>query len=310
MPTLSERNYETPKSWSAFEEICKDAFQLRWSNPNLSMHGRQGQAQDGVDIYGNNSFDDFVGVQCKNTVDGISESVINSECLKAEKFNPAIKTLYIATTAKRDVHIQSYARKLSSDRKNNGNFPVEIVFWEDVCSDLTRNESVLRKHYPESNVKPTTAELVRKRDISNLLNLLSIFDVKNTIEHLEGDAKYIAHIIREQYANIYNVINSAVFILNDAGVAQDTATFFDDWRELMKLMNEAPYYYHDANKCFIFTMPGDFCRTPEENELFEKITAQMEVLHGSISQFCRNINTNFHEIDLNETSKQARRYYV
>lgn len=98
MPTLSERNYETPKSWSEFEEICKDAFQLRWSNPNLSMHGRQGQAQDGVDIYGNNSFDDFVGVQCKNTVDGISESVIHSECLKAEKFVPAIKTLYIATT--------------------------------------------------------------------------------------------------------------------------------------------------------------------------------------------------------------------
>ena len=199
---------------------------------------------------------------------------------------------------------------MSIDRKNNGNFPVEIVFWDDVCSDLTRDESVLRKHYPESNVKPTAAELVRKRDISNLLNLLSIFDVTNTIEYLEGDAKYIAYIIREQYANIYNVINSAVFILNDVAIAQDTATFFNDWRELMILLNEAPYYYHDGNNCFIFTMPGDFCRTPEENELFDKITAQMEVLHGSISEFCRNINANFHEIDLNETSKQARRYYV
>ena len=309
MPTLSERNYETPKSWSEFEAICKDAFHLRWSNPDLSMHGRQGQAQNGVDIYGYNSFGDYVGVQCKNTVDGISESVINSECVKAEKFFPAIKTLYIATTAKRDVHIQSYARKLSIERKNDGKFPVEIVFWEDVCSDLTRSESMLRKHYPESNVTPTVAGLVRKKDISNLLKLLSVFDVTNTLEHLQWDAKYVALIIKEQYDHIYGVINSAVFNLNDVGILQDTVTFFNDWRELMILMSKAPYRYNEPNKCLIFTMHGDICKNQEKDELFEQITSQMQVLHVSISNFCRNINANFHEIDLNETSRYASRLY-
>lgn len=310
MPTLSERNYETPKSWAEFEAICKDSFQLRWSNPDLSMHGRQGQVQNGVDIYGENSSGFFVGVQCKNTIDGISESLIDSECCKAEKFDPPITTLYIATTAKRDVHIQHYARKLSGDRRGKDKFPVEIVFWEDVCSDLSRDESVLRKHFPEYKVKPTQSEMMREKDLSNLQGLLSYFDVVNTLQQLETDGKYIAEPIRQQYDFIHNIITSPVFKLNDPDIERDTAALFEDWYKLMVLFNEAPYRYNDANRCFIFIMPGDFCRTPEENVLFDKITAQMAVLRNSIGNFCDNINSNYHEIDLNKTSLQARRLYA
>ena len=310
MPTLSERNYETPKSWAEFEAICKDSFQLRWSNPDLTMHGRQGQAQDGVDIYGKNSSYLFVGIQCKNTIDGISESLIDSECSKAEEFQPRINTLYIATTAKRDVHIQRYARNLSADRVGKGKFPVEIVFWEDVCLDLARNESVLRKHFPEYNVKPTQSELMREKDLSNLQSLLSFFDVINTLQQLETDGKYIAETIRTQYECIHNVITSPVFELNDPDIKRDTETVFNDWYNLMIMLNAAPYYYNLTNRCFIFKMPGDFCRTPEESDLFDKITAQMAVLKVSIGHFCKNITSNYHEIDLNKTSLQARRIYA
>ncbi|WP_039661201.1 hypothetical protein [Pantoea sp. MBLJ3] len=310
MPTLSERNYETPKSWAEFESICKDSFQLRWSNPDLTMHGRQGQAQDGVDIYGNNSSNFFVGIQCKNTIDGISESLIDSECSKAEKFSPLINILYIATTAKRDVHIQRYARNLSVDRRGKGKFPVEIVFWEDVCLDLARDQSVLRKHFPEYNVKPTKSELMREKDLSNLQCLLSFFDVVNTLQQLETDGKYIAEPIRAQYEYIHNVITSPVFKLNNPDIERDTAAVLNDWYKLMLMLNDAPYRYNDANRCFIFIMPGDFCRTPEESDLFDKITAQMAVLRNSIGNFCDNINSNFHEIDLNKTSLQARRLYA
>ncbi|WVV48118.1 hypothetical protein THH46_00500 [Pseudomonas sp. NA13] len=91
-------------------------------------------------------------MQCKNTTRTITEQLITSECSKAEKFTPAIQALYIATTAERDVHIQAFARKLSSERLAK-KFPVEVVFWADVTSDLAKDATAVRQHFPQFLIK-------------------------------------------------------------------------------------------------------------------------------------------------------------
>ncbi len=159
MPTISSAQIPAPKSWDEFEDITKSALEATWK-VTLSRHGRQGQRQDGVDIYGKNAKEEFVGVQCKNTSRGVSDSVIDSEISLAESFQPEISTLYIATTAARDVRIQKYVRNVSKNRRIKGQFSVELLFWEDVAQFLAEDESKFFAHYPQFAPKAfTTADM-------------------------------------------------------------------------------------------------------------------------------------------------------
>lgn len=300
-----------PKSWDEFEDMCKSSFQLRWSNPNLNRHGRPGQKQDGVDVYGDDSFGHFVGIQCKNTVSGISKATIDDELLKAEEFNPKITALYIATTAARDVSIQSYVRTLNANRQLNGLFPVNVAFWDDISFDLTKDPDVLRIYYPQmfEQLQPTREELLRKRDISNLSTLLNVIDFTSTIDHLRGDAKYIHSLIIDEYNNIQDILNSAVFQLSDTNLKGVINEFTTAWGDLISLFAIAPYDYLTLQNTFSFITPGDFCRNQKEYDLYEKITDSMSNLEVKISNFCDFINNHYHEINLIETSAKARNYY-
>lgn len=311
MVTFSTANLPTPKSWDEFEDICKDAFALRWSNFDLNRHGRAGQKQDGVDIYGKDYLTNFVGIQCKNTIDGISESVIDDEINKAEKFQPTIDALYIATTAPRDVKIQRYVRNISEARRANGLFPVDVVFWDDLILDLSKDNAVVRKHYPVlfEQTEPTKEQLLRNRDLSNLKRLLKVIDFTSTLYCLREDAKYVHSLLIDEIENISVIYNSSVFTLHDKTLSSITGDMIQKWFVFSQSFFEAPYNYNNHNRTFIFPMPGDFCRNPEENALFDKITNEMRALKKSISSFCEFINTHYHEINLTETSREAREFY-
>ena len=72
MPTTHTVNLPKPTDWDEFEKISLQACEILWSPTRLTRHGRRGQAQQGVDFYGNDNFDRLAGVQCKNTPAGIS----------------------------------------------------------------------------------------------------------------------------------------------------------------------------------------------------------------------------------------------
>ncbi len=311
MVTFSTANLPTPKSWDEFEDICKDAFSLRWSNHDLSRHGRAGQKQDGVDIYGTDYLTKFVGIQCKNTVDGISESVINDEINKAQKFRPIIDALYIATTAPRDAKIQRYVRNISATRIANGLFPVDVVFWDDLTLDLSKDNAFVRKHYPVlfEQTEPTKEQLLRNRDLSNLKRLLLAIDLTSTLYCLEEDAKYVHSLLIDELENICKIYNSSVFTLHDKTLSSITDDMIQQWVYFNHLFFKAPYDYNNHNRTFFFKMPGDFCRNAEEDALFDIITNQMRTLKKSISSFCEFINSHYHEINLTETSREAREFY-
>jgi len=52
MPTIPQSELPRPKSWDEFEEIVWDIYQRLWKDPHAQRYGRSGQAQQGVDIYG------------------------------------------------------------------------------------------------------------------------------------------------------------------------------------------------------------------------------------------------------------------
>ena len=153
MPTIASSNIPTPKSWDEFEDIALSAAQSRWNSPNFFRNGRQGQRQDGVDVFGTTNVGQSIGVQCKNTSNGLSETLVKKEIKNAESFEPPLNSLYIATTAPRDATLQEVVRKISEARKKNSKFSVDVLFWDDIAHDLAADEKAFFKHYPQFSPK-------------------------------------------------------------------------------------------------------------------------------------------------------------
>jgi hypothetical protein len=149
MPSVLTMELPRPTDAIEFEKIVTEAMQLKWETPRLQRNGRPGQPQNGVDIWGEDDLGRSVAIQCKRTVAAPSISLIDEEISKAETFQPPFTTLYIATTADPDVHLQKRVRLLSSSRVAQSSFAVGMLFWEDIVSGLIRNSQVLKIIYPQ-----------------------------------------------------------------------------------------------------------------------------------------------------------------
>jgi hypothetical protein len=182
MPTISSSVVPPPKSWDEFEDITLAAAKLRWNSTDFQRNGRSGQKQDGVDVFGHDDDDRHIGVQCKNTVDGITLATVEKEIVLAESFEPLLDRLYIATTAKRDAPLQQNVRKLSAERKKALAFRVDILFWDDICQDLAKNDDVFFAHYPQFR---TRVDGARKHDMALFEELTTLLRSDGVIGFLD-----------------------------------------------------------------------------------------------------------------------------
>lgn len=301
MVTYTQMRLIPPLDWNEFEDISKSAFSQRWSNPNLNRHGRQGQKQDGVDIYGYDHFNNFVGVQCKNTIGQITEKIITDECAKAENFIPKLTALYIATTASRDVSIQKFARELSNDRKSQGKFPVEIVFWEDIRADLTKDESVVRQHYPQlfgSDI-PSDQDLMKKKDIDNLKLLLKDIDLPFVRNSFQYGAKYIDYQLFDQLDIIKSFKLHYPYAFYNSAIDQAINSLVQSWEKLVNLIKIAPYEDGTPFNRIRFQMRGDICKNQNQADLYEKINDEIDVFIEEMKKFTLFIKSNYVQVNFN-----------
>lgn len=169
MPTLSGMIIPIPKSWDEFEDICLSCLKIKWGNPNLTRHGRKGQPQAGVDIYGDDNLSLLAGIQCKLTASELDIKTIKAEIVKAETFQPTLDVFYVATTSSADAKLQREIRLISKERVNDKKFPIGILFWQDLIQELIANEQEFRKHYPQLFIKNH-----EKNHRNRLLSLIDI----------------------------------------------------------------------------------------------------------------------------------------
>ena len=104
MPSPPTTNLPRPKSWNELEDICADVLKRLWNDPYTVRHGRSGQKQDGVDIYGHPenlggaSSGKIAAAQCKET-ERLTMKTIEEEVTKAKKFQPAISEYIVMSSA-------------------------------------------------------------------------------------------------------------------------------------------------------------------------------------------------------------------
>lgn len=150
MPTFPTAELPTPDSWEEFEAIVADIMKQEWSDPYVSRNGRQGQRQDGVDIYGYPAHLDggISGVQCKNTSD-VDIQLVEQEVEKAKEFEPPIEEFIFTCTAPSDARLQEKVRQLSVELREDDLFELRILFWDDLSLALSEQRALLEKHYPQ-----------------------------------------------------------------------------------------------------------------------------------------------------------------
>ncbi|MBJ8476468.1 hypothetical protein [Acinetobacter bereziniae] len=133
-----------PLDWQKFERLCRDIWAKEWNDSNTCLHGRQGQPQCGVDVYGYLDGDKskLHAVQCKgkNQLSSsiVTENELIDEVEKASKFEPKIKDFILATTGPNDGKLQKLARELSEKYA----FRVSVVGWEAIVGLLGKYDDL------------------------------------------------------------------------------------------------------------------------------------------------------------------------
>lgn len=151
MPTPTTTDLPIPNSWKEFEDICADLLKCCiWKDPYVVRHGRPGQKQHGVDIYGKPVHlrglgSETAGAQCKCT-EALTEAEIDSELKQAIGFSPPLEEYLLLTTMKRDAKLQAYIRTKARDWAINR---VEILFWEDLSLEISGSDELLKKYFPQ-----------------------------------------------------------------------------------------------------------------------------------------------------------------
>ena len=147
-------NYDIPPpaGWEDFEDLCRDLWALLWDDPDTRKHGRRGQPQAGVDVYGRpQRGSKWNGVQCKLKSQMLGARLTRAEILrevaKAKTFEPVLTGFTLATTAVRDVAVEEIVRRITVKQLAAGSFPVSVFFWDDILDALKGHDGLLRKHY-------------------------------------------------------------------------------------------------------------------------------------------------------------------
>jgi len=139
-----------PKNWQDFESICHQLWREIWNDPNAEKNGRQGQAQNGVDIFGSPIYSEKLhGVQCKDKDSALGskleEAELHKECNNAIGFKPKIASFTLATTSPRDGALQKTARELTENSKYP--FSVQVWSWDDIQAEIAYRPLILNNYY-------------------------------------------------------------------------------------------------------------------------------------------------------------------
>src|SRR5215207_2473913 len=86
-----------PANWQDFQSLIVEVARAKYVADSVQEFGRQGQRQNGVDIYATDLLDRNIGIQCKETKkNGLNQQIIADEIESASKFSPSLDLFIVA----------------------------------------------------------------------------------------------------------------------------------------------------------------------------------------------------------------------
>ena len=182
--SIKGRQISPPDDWQKFEQLCHYIWMDLLDDPNIQLHGRRGQEQNGVDVYGTNKkTGQFICIQCKgkNNYIGkqVTETELTSELEKAKGFKHGKPDVFIlATTAPNDKNVQEFARKVDKDTND---VEVYVYGWEELCQRIYLSRNAIKTFYPElSNEREDISA-----DIADIKEAITEIQLKDKVDRIE-----------------------------------------------------------------------------------------------------------------------------
>jgi hypothetical protein len=155
-----QRSFLPPEYWQDFQKIVLSDAERDWSDANCQLYGRDGQAQDGIDVLVTSPSRGIVGIQAKKrrlydakgTVKldgGLTTAEIDAMVTEAEKFKPTLREFIIATAALPDAKLQKHVEELNTLRAKTKKFQVRVRFWDYYQGILSWNSDLQAIYYSE-----------------------------------------------------------------------------------------------------------------------------------------------------------------
>jgi len=199
-----------PSTEQEFEVLCAHIYGVIFNCKTPTMYGRKGQKQYGLDVLvyekNQNTSSNRIGIQCKHVsklpFDGNDKVTIVKEIAKADSGQQEISQLIISTSLPSDQKLTDAVNALSDERVNNGKFPVEIQFWNDIENYITNSNILSQRYHSNSDYSEKiqqAKEYFDKERYSEVISSLTVDDTK-LMNHIE---KYEAYYI---LANCYYLI--------------------------------------------------------------------------------------------------------
>lgn len=136
--------FKTPATWDDFEDLVCNLVRLEFNNPNFQRYGRQGQSQNGIDLYG--IIDNGVaGIQCKRYEKTLTPTQVKNIIMEGCKFEPALSQFIIATTTSRDKKTDGVI--IDANKDSGKLFETAIWYWEDIIDRMKNHPKLIFKTF-------------------------------------------------------------------------------------------------------------------------------------------------------------------
>jgi len=156
----------SPTNWQDFQSVVKEIATIRYDPATVVEYGRQGQSQNGVDVYAEDLLGAKVGIQCKETKGDLTTAEVTEEADKAKSFCPQLNLFIVATNARTDAKLQTAVIALNASKAYP--FKLRVDFWDVLMNDINRYAMVLNTCYQSYR------EAFQKSDESNHLACLRV----------------------------------------------------------------------------------------------------------------------------------------
>ncbi len=207
---IAPTQIKKPENWQDFEKLCKKLWGEVWKcSSSIRRNGRNGQNQSGVDIYGIPKGEEkYFGIQCKGKDENIGSTLtkleIDKEINNAKKFVPLLGNLIIATSANKDVEIETYIREKNIENIKKGLFSIELACWGDIVD-------LLEEHRETFNWYVNNCQYKDESDVSVTFEEQSECTINP--EYIKIEKHY--YIKPEESSNsIYNLIQKQSLLMN------------------------------------------------------------------------------------------------
>ncbi|TOE34592.1 hypothetical protein [Vibrio parahaemolyticus] len=221
MPIAFE--YPIPKHWQDFERMLKDL------HPDMNLFGSPGQNQEGIDLFSINGKTVMQAKKKSFNSKKLTIADIKSWVFRAKDFFQSIQFehLILATTLKRDVKLQKELIDFVKEHKEQLDFDVELLFWDDIEEKFIENPWATRKYYLTELYDPQTIERL------NSTPLTAYFE--STLIHKILKSSGI-NLCTDLLPEVEGLTKELRFRLNPGfGHNLNAATLFDDLQPLVSL---------------------------------------------------------------------------